>query len=680
MVMVEPRESAEPVAEATRNPAGKWNPGWVALGLALATCLVFARSLSGQFIEFDDNVYVTRNPWVQQGLTVDSIRTAFSFETIVGSNWHPLTMVSHMADVTLFGLQPWGHHLTNVLVHSVSTAALFLLLYRMTGQMWPSVAAAVLFAWHPLRVESVSWVAERKDVLSVLFWILCCHAYLSWVERRSVGRYLLVAGLLVAGLLCKPMLVTLPCALVLLDIWPLRRVSGEGWTRLMVEKLPLFAIVVGFSALTFYTQFAKGVRSLDKLPLSLRAMNAIVSYVDYLGQFLWPVKLAVFYPHPADRLPLVQVLLCAAALAGITLWVARRANTQPYLIVGWLWYLGTMFPVSGIAQVGGHARTDRFTYIPMIGIAMLLAWGVNDWVEGKRERRQIASWTWGAWMALLVLVTWVQQGYWQNTLVLFQHAIDVTERNFLSHQVVGNELVTRGQFAEGLAEFEKSLAVRADFDQAMYGKAFALHNLQRKEEAVEAYAQAMDLGMQGYGGRCNYALALMDLNRHREAREQFELALQEYPDSLEALTGLGMVALAEGNGAEGVKWLREALEKNPGFAFAAERLAWVLATAPEDGLRDGPEALRLAELASRATQNQVPRMLTTWAAALAENGRFDEAVTVARQAQQLADATSASDPQVLALANELSAHLERYERQKPVRDETLSTAGSGDGP
>jgi len=678
--MVVAREFAEVAADPAEEEAWGWNPRLVALVLALLTCLVFARSLSGQFIEFDDNAYVTRNPWVQQGLSADTIRTAFSFDTIVGSNWHPLTMVSHLADVTLFGQQPWGHHLTSVLLHAASTAALFLLLFRLTGQMWPSVAAAALFAWHPLRVESVSWVAERKDVLSVLFWILCCHAYLTWVERRTVGTYLLMAGLLVAGLLCKPMLVTLPCALVLLDIWPLRRVPRERWTQLIAEKLPLFAIVTGFSALTFYTQFSKGVRSLEKLPLSLRAMNAVVSYVDYLGQLIWPVKLAVFYPHPAGALSLVQVALSGAALLGITLWVWQRRSAQPYLIVGWLWYLGTMFPVSGLAQVGGHARADRFTYIPMIGIAIMLAWGVNDWVAGQRKRRQVATWTWGGWMALLVLVTWVQQGYWQNTLALFQHALDVTERNFLAHQVVGNELVARGQIAEGLAEFEKSLAIRTDFDQAMYGKAFALHNLQRKEEAVEAYARAMELGMQGYGARCNFALALLDLKRNEEARTQFEAALEEYPESLEALSGLGMVELAEGNEAKAAAQFREALAKDPGFAFAAERLAWILATSPDATLRDGPEALRLAELASRATQNQSPQMLATWGAAWAENGKFDEALAVARQAQQLADGLGVNDPQMRELAGKLSAQIEQYQRGEAVRDETLSAAGRDDGP
>ncbi len=373
--------------------------------LLLAVIIVFEQTATHDFVNFDDPGYVSKNPQISQGLTLNGLRWVFTHSHV--GNWHPLSGLSHMLDCQLYGLRPAGHHVTNVVLHAATAILLFLVLRQMSGEIWPSALAAAVFAVHPLRAESVAWIAERKDVLSGLFFMLTLGAYVAYTRRPfSFRRYLVVVGLFALGLMAKPMLITLPCVLLLLDYWPLGRLQFPGGTnesagrgpgshptaarRVLLEKVPLMALAAGSAVATILAQ-AEAVRSVETFPLSARIANAIVSYVAYLGQFVCPVGLSVLYPHPGNGIPAAKVagalLLLAAASTGIVL--ARRRC--PYLLVGWLWYLGMLVPVIGLVQVGEQAMADRYTYLPQIGLCIGLAWGVARFSESRRRVRWISG-------------------------------------------------------------------------------------------------------------------------------------------------------------------------------------------------------------------------------------------------------------------------------------------------
>ena len=460
------------------------------------------------FINYDDGLYVYENPHVRGGLSKEGVSWAFT--TFDAANWHPLTWISHMTDVQLFGLDAGWHHRVNVLFHLANTALLFLVLWRMTGGLWQSAFVAALFAVHPLHVESVAWVAERKDVLSTLFWLLTMGAYLGYVRRPSVWRYLPVFVFLALGLMCKPMLVTLPFVLLLLDWWPLGRMSREGspvseqWRisvpmvfRRIWEKTPLLGLSAISCVITYIAQSqGKAVVSLGRITIGPRFSNTLVSYAIYLEQAVWPSSLAVVYPHPATigaGIPAWKIGGAVLLLAGISFLALRERQRRPYLAAGWMWYLGTLVPVIGLVQVGGAAHADRYTYVPLIGVFLAVAWGVPDLLPMRRWRQRVLGVAAGAVLAALTVAAWFQVGYWRDNVTLYSRALSVTEGNWLALSNLGAAYGNRGEPLEARRCFREAVRIRSDYAEAWYNLGVSAGRLGQKEEAIGYYREALRL-------------------------------------------------------------------------------------------------------------------------------------------------------------------------------------------
>jgi tetratricopeptide (TPR) repeat protein len=455
---------------------------------------------SNGFVAYDDPGYIQENPVVKLGLTADGVRWAFTTWTI--ANWHPLTWLSHMLDVQLFGVEPAWHHRENVLWHCANTLLLLAFLGRTTGGWWRSALVAALFSVHPLRVESVAWISERKDVLSTFFFLLALLAYAAYARRQGALRYLAVALAFALGLLAKPMVVTLPALLLLLDVWPLRRLpagrlSATALWPLLREKLPLFALSAVSSAVTFLAQARGGaVRSVVGLPFSARAANAVVSAASYLGKTLWPTDLAVLYPHPGYRpggIPAWKVAFATALLLGITAIALREVRRRPYLLAGWGWYLVTVLPVIGLVQVGQQGMADRYTYLPLIGPVFAAVWAAAEGAEKLRMPRAALA---VAGLVLVLGAAWiarVQVGYWRDTLTLFDHATRVTEDNRIAWKNVGSARFERGEPAEALAAFAEATRIDPEDPDLWFDQGMALSALGRYREATSRFEQAIRL-------------------------------------------------------------------------------------------------------------------------------------------------------------------------------------------
>ena len=422
----------------------------ICIGLSAITWAVFGRTVGHEFVDYDDPSYVVNEPKVTAGLTRDGIIWALTGGH--SGNWHPVTSLSHMLDAQLYGLNPAGHHLTNVLLHAAAAVFLFLVFRQMTGATWRSAFVAAVFAIHPLRVESVAWVAERKDVLSGVFFALTLAAYVRYVRKRNVASYLVLAVVFALGLMSKPTLVMLPFLLLLLDDWPLRR--PQALVKLIPEKIPLLLLSGAASLVTLWVQ-AQTISSLEKLPIVWRINNACVSAVAYIGQMFWPAGLAVFYPHPRDQLPLWLVAISIAVIVSVTVAVLVLHRVPPYMPVGWLWYLGLLVPVIGIVQVGLQARADRYTYLPQIGLYLLITWAVADVARSWRLRVPLLS---ALSVCVLGALGWqasVQARHWRNSESLWRHTLAVTERNAVAHTNVGNLLPG----AEAIPHYERALEI-----------------------------------------------------------------------------------------------------------------------------------------------------------------------------------------------------------------------------
>jgi hypothetical protein len=434
----------------------------VSVLLAL-TVFVYLPVRGFEFVNYDDPDYVTENLHVRSGLTANSV--AWALTSRDAGNWHPLTWISHMLDCQLFGLNSGGHHLTNLALHALNTLLLFWVFTRMTGALWRSAWVALLFALHPLHVESVAWVAERKDVLSATFWFLTTLAYIRFVERRTLGRYLAMLLWFCLGLMSKAMLVTLPFVLLLLDVWPLKRLPEgglpptAGWWSLFLEKAPLIAVAAAASAVTFVAQRRAGaVTGLDSIPILARTGNACISYLTYLFQAVWPANLAVFYPMPI-QFPVLQAVAAAASVVALSLLAWRSVRRRPYVFTGWFWYLGTLVPVIGLVQVGSQARADRYTYLPLVGVFAIAGWGLAEIVE-RRPRAQALVVT----LAVAATAAWTattsrQLLHWRSTAALFDHALDVTSNNYVALDVLGGLLQAEGHHREAIARYEAALRI-----------------------------------------------------------------------------------------------------------------------------------------------------------------------------------------------------------------------------
>lgn len=471
----------------------------VALLLLALTWAAYQRVRRYEFVDYDDDRYVTANARIQQGLNWKNV--AWALTAMEVANWHPLTWVSHMTDCQLYALNPSGHHLTNLLLHLVNVLLLFHVLQLMTRALWPSALVAALFAVHPLNVESVAWIAERKNLLSTLFWLLTMWAYVLYARQEGWRRYLLVLGLFVLGLMSKPMLVTLPCVLLLLDYWPLGRLSRHAALRLLLEKAPLFILSAASSVITVKAQRMDGALDAKVLPFGARISNALVSYVAYIYKMIWPTRLAVLYPHPGETLPRWHVVIASLALIGLSILIVRGSRKYPYLIVGWLWYLGTLVPVIGIVQVGGQAMADRYAYVPLIGLFIIIAWGTRDLTRTLTGRGYLLACAAALVLIALTMTTWRQLRYWQNSIALFEQALRVTDDNAIAQNNLGAVLVRKGRLDEGLAHLNEAVRLNPNYGTAYDNIAVTLYRQgsiaeqdeNRTQEAIDLYRRALEL-------------------------------------------------------------------------------------------------------------------------------------------------------------------------------------------
>jgi tetratricopeptide (TPR) repeat protein len=541
------------------------------LGLAAATVIVYAPVRQHEFLNFDDTQYVSENPAVAGGLTGPGVSWAFT--TRHAGNWHPLTWLSHMLDVELWGLNAGPHHVTSVLLHLASTLLLFRLLHRMTGALLRSAFVAALFALHPLHVESVAWVAERKDVLSTLFFMLTLWGYVAYARRPRWSRYAAVLALFALGLMAKPMLVTLPFVLLLLDFWPLARAAPLGaWRQLVLEKLPLLALAIASSAMTFLTQQQAGaVKALDVLPFGRRVANAVVAYVAYIGQMLWPVGLVPLYPYPASR-PAWQVAGAVLVLTAISVAAIRAARRHPYLPVGWLWYVGTLVPVIGLVQVGSQPMADRYTYVPLIGLFIIAAWGVSVLLH-RTPRRSLAL---GAGAALVVVGCVIaarrQLTHWRDSVALWEHAVEATPASHRAHNNLGHALAKRGRFAEAVPHYVEALRLKPDYAEAHNNLGYALADQDRVREAIAHYSEALRVLPDYAEAHNNLGVALAGEGNTEEAVEHLSEAVRIEPGRAEAHNNLGAVLAGQGRLEDAIRHLRAAVELKPGYADARRNL------------------------------------------------------------------------------------------------------------
>ena len=488
--------------------------------------LVFGRTLGFPFVNFDDDRYVYENGTVVHGLTLHSVASAFDARG--EENWIPLTTLSHMLDCQLYGLKAGNHHLTNVLLHAASAVLLFLVMYRMTGTLWRSAFVATLFAVHPLGVESVAWIAERKDVLSAVFFMLTLGAYGWYAQRPTAGRYITMSILFACGLMSKAMLVTVPLVLLLLDYWPLNRFEKSGATKLLLEKLPLLALSAGSSIATLLAQQNWEIR-LEELPLTWRLENASLACVVYVRQMIWPAKLAVIYPHE-DMLPLWQIAGAVAVLIAITAGVFVLRKKSPCLVTGWCWYLIMLVPVLGLIKVGGLAHADRYTYLPEVGLYIAVTFGVVDLVERWQAGRRIAIVVAAALVVILSSRAWSQAGYWRDGETLWRHAIATTTDNDLAHFALADFLTKHQRIGEAIAEYQAGLRIDSKNADAETSMANLLLQAQRGEEAVVHYQNAVRIEPNSALAHYNFAVGLHRLGRLREAIAHYKEALRIQPD------------------------------------------------------------------------------------------------------------------------------------------------------
>jgi len=658
------------------------------LFLALISLAVFSQTIRYNFVNFDDDLYVYNARVIKAGLTIKGIAAAFT--TPHARNWHPFTTISHMLDCQLYGLKAGGHHATNMLLHTFAVLLLFRALRQMTGSIWKSSLVTALFAVHPLHVESVAWVSERKDVLSAVFFFLMLSAYARYARAPSTGRYLLVAALFAAGLMSKAMLVTAPVILLLLDYWPLRRtarrktkfkartlaLSGQSSavSRLILEKLPLLALSTGACVVTFVVQ-QRAVGAIPPLPLFWRVENAVISYLIYVRQTLWPTRLAPFYPHPNDTLALWQVVLATALLVAITVIAVVFRSKRPYLFTGWLWYLSMLAPVIGLVQVGEQGHADRYTYLPHVGLFMLIVWGVADVIQARRSMWRVAAVTAPVVILALAATAFIQTSYWRDSETLWTHALAVTSDNDFAHNNLGYLCIDSGQLDKAISHFEAAAMIRRGKTNKHYnvGSAFVEMNLAdslaqkgESDEAMVHYQQAIRLEpnyADAYYNRGNLLLAKGQVD---EAIADWEKTLQLQPSDADAHICLGNALLRKGSLNEAIVHYKTALALAPEDPHSRNNLAWILATSSDVEIRDGGKAVEFAQQAVAISGGREPQFLRTLAAAYAESGRFSESIAAAQQAAMIANIQGKS-----RLANNLQKDLLLYRAYLPLRANSL---------
>jgi len=656
------------------------HPVWlISFGLAAVTLAIYGPVINFDFVEFDDPDYVTSNGAVQRGLSFEGVLWAFRGSHV--GNYHPLAMLSHMLDCSLFGVAPGGHHLTSLLFHTTNVVLLFLLIRRMTGAVWRSAIVAGLFAWHPLHVESVAWIAERKDVLSTFFLLLTIWAYVRYAEKPGLGRYSLVVLWLALGLMSKPMLVTLPCILLLLDYWPLGRlrsrqhacdhdhVASRSVISLLLEKVPLFALSAAESLATMLAQTGDHtVISMHSVPMASRLGNTVMGYAGYLQKMLFPVNLCAYYPLTGVISP-IPAVCSSLVLIGVSLLVWRLGKVRRYLTVGWLWYLVMLLPVIGFVQVSGQAMADRYTYVPLVGMFIMIVWSLTPWIEGWNARAPIKVALIGAVFLSCLLGTAAQLRYWRNGVWLFTRCLEVAPNNYLVRHNLGCALSARGHKAEAAAEFTESLRCYPNNAMAHYCLALDLTDLGQTSEALAHYSEAARLRPRDASTQLNWGVLLAQQGHVSEAIEHFVAAIKFEPDNPSARLNLANALNQQGRTADALVQYRTTLKLAPAWPQALNRLAFVLATHQEERFRDGAMAVRLAEAANKLTAETQPALMNTLAAAYAEAGHFDKAVAAGQRARQLALNSSQN-----ALIPQIENCLQFYKAGKPYHEEQQPNA------
>ncbi len=555
------------------------NKNWsflISLTLILITLSVFYQVYSFSFVNYDDPGYVYKNPNVQAGITLETIKWAFTTGHI--SNWHPLTWLSHMLDWQMFGSNAGGHHITNLIFHIANTLLLFFVLRKMTDAIWPSAFVAALFALHPLHVESVAWVSERKDVLSTFFWLLTMWAYVRFVNRPKISSYLLAIIFFALGLMSKPMLVTLPFVLLLLDYWPLAR--RRTLYYLIREKIPFFALSVVSSAVTFFVQRSGGaVVTASAVPLEFRVSNAVISYAGYIEKMFFPTRLAMFYPYPEQNV-FFYALILAAVLLAVTILILLFAKNHRYLVTGWFWYLGTLVPVIGLVQVGEQAMADRYSYITLTGLFIIIAWGLPEllgkWLLAAPQRKNVL-WT-ASLIVLSVLstLTYFQTRYWKDSISLGEHALKVTENNYTAHFCMTEQLTEQGRLDEAIRHNTEALRIKPDYTDALNGLGIALYKAGRVDEAIGCYKRVLEIDPRHITVYPNLGSALVAKGKFDEAISLYNKALQIEPDRVEIHLNLGVALVSSGRLEEAVKEYQQVLSAQPRNFLAYNDLGIIL--------------------------------------------------------------------------------------------------------
>ena len=652
-------------------------PRLIGLLLVLGTLAVFLPAARHGFSLYDDGDYVTENRVVQNGLTWAGIKWAFT--TWHASNWHPLTWISHMADCQLFGLNAGMHHCVNILFHAANAVLLFALLLRMTKAIWPCAFVAALFAWHPLHVESIAWVAERKDVLSTFFGLLTLLCYARFVEESKVQSpkskvfYTLALLMFALGLLAKPMLVTLPFVMLLLDCWPLNRFQISNFKfrvflRLVFEKIPFFLLAAGSCAVTFLAQHNGGaVVSMDKVSLHYRLENTPFAYALYLWKMIWPAKLAVIYPLETITTRALIISAAVLVLISAAAWVGRKHS--PYLLVGWLWFLGTLVPVIGIVQVGSQALADRYTYFPLIGIFIAAAFGVRDLAGRFQFPKIILAAAAGLILAACLFLTHEQLDFWRDDESLFSHAVAVTRDNDIAHINLGFALQKEGRNAEAMAEFRKALQIDPDRVETHNNIATLLDQAGRLEEAVAEYREAIRLNPNATPAHNNLGVVYGELGRFDDAMKEYAESARLDPSDWHAPYLTAKALLQQGRDAEAIAFFRKAVSLNPEDFQMLTFVARVLASDENPQARDGQTALVMASKANALTGGYQPAMLDALAMAYAELGQFDDAQKAAQDAVMLAkDYNMTNDVDII------QRRLELYKNRQPFRESFTNAA------
>jgi tetratricopeptide (TPR) repeat protein len=582
------------------NVSGKYLALGISVVLAGATIFAYKDVQAHKFLNYDDAIYVTENPYVKEGLTLRSV--VWAFESPHAGFWHPLTWLSHILDVELFGLNPKYHHLVNLLLHTANSLLLFWILKGMTGAVWRSGFVAAAFALHPLHVESVAWVSERKDLLSTLFFMLTMAAYLRYVKCPGMGRSLLVLVLFAAGLTAKPMLVTLPFVLLLLDYWPLERLRSKRDVKdLVIEKVPLFVLSAVFCVIALFSQQLMGALAM-KLPFEVRLANVFVSYIRYIEKMIWPANLTVFYPHSRSGLEVWQAVGSFAIVLGISVLAVWAGRTHKYLAVGWFWYLGTLVPVIGLVQVGSFGMADRYSYVPLIGLFIIGAWGVPDFLPVRRYRDAALGMLCAAVLLSLLICTSRQVRYWRDDFSLFEHTIAVTGKNSMAHYNLGVAYGKSGWPKEAIGAFKRAveinpndadawynlgiaygeagnwteaaeshkgaIRVKPNYAEAYYGLGVAYGNMGNPAEEIKAYAEAVKNKPDYIEAYCNLGVTYGQAGRFEEAIEAYKRAVKIKPDAAQIYYNLGVTYNRLGRYPEAAEAYKQAVRIRPDYAEA----------------------------------------------------------------------------------------------------------------